>query len=238
MPWYRRSLVNARWIAAGVAAFVVLVGAVVLAIPRRPPDSGGIRELGTTDSAIQAPSAQGVQPWVSAEQAPPSVAPVSPSPGPVQQGGTASACVSDERPRSGTLLRKPLGVGGNSIRVENGADHDAVIQLVDTRQHWTARTAYVRASEQAELRRLAPGEYLLRWVYGDGYISRGGFCQLLGAMGADTLQPITESRTLDDDGGIHVHRRDLSVTLYTVPGGNLGLAPIDPSVVLDSLRAQ
>lgn len=74
-------------------------------------------------------------------------------------------------------------------------------------------------------------------MYGGGYIKRRGFCQLLGAMGADTLQRLTESESLRNDT-VYTDVGTLSVTLYTVPGGNLGVAPINPRAVLDSLRAQ
>lgn len=133
------------------------------------------------------------------------------------------------RPPSGAYIEPPhLTQGRSTLRIENGTDHDAVVNLVkqqgDTKT--VARCVYVRSREEVLLEGIEPGEYLLAWCSGANWDSSSQqFTDLLGCFMADRLLEFTESE-IQEDNRIRYYYTERYVSLHTVLGGNIGTQSI------------
>lgn len=125
-------------------------------------------------------------------------------------------------PATGTYIlpRRTLG-GRGELKVENGTEHDAVIQLVrlSNAGRRTYCKIYVRALDLFTVESIPDGGYEVRFASGDGWISsETRFKSLSGLQKFEDRFDFRVRRSESADG-VETHWTTYSITLHPVPYG-------------------
>ncbi len=114
------------------------------------------------------------------------------------------------------IERKESGLG--SLTVRNGSDGDALVRLTVVGNDEPSRELFVRRSGIAALRHIGAGNYIVSFETGRTYLRQSEeFCDSDGEFEFDKQVTFDERKTRKA-----TLYHDYDITLYTVPGGNVG----------------
>ena len=131
-----------------------------------------------------------------------------------------------ERLVTGERIEDDEGVSGRSeLKISNGTSHDAAVRVVDNATSRTARFFYMQVGDEYILEGIEQGAYQIRWASGFDWVPA---CKdfLREAGYSEAARPLWFKVELDDYGR-EISATRHNVTLYVVPGGNLGKRAID-----------
>ena len=140
---------------------------------------------------------------------------------------------SSVAPKTGTMISgtKPSG-GHGRLEMQNGNADDAVIVLCKSYTSDVCYRAYLRAAETLKLRGIPPGEYDLVFSTGRSWDER----EQRFLDGEEYVQFGKSLDFLEKYENNSVRYTDETITLYTVPDGNVKPVPLNRSEYLRLLQ--
>lgn len=131
-----------------------------------------------------------------------------------------SARMTAIRPATGVALYNKVGSGYSQLHI-SADEHDSLIKLESIADPDVYMLLYVRAHETADVP-VADGTYLIKYTSGESWYGEEA---MFGSKASFTKADDIFEFTVTYSGG-YVYYSDVSVTLYTVVGGNLSTTPI------------
>ena len=141
---------------------------------------------------------------------------------------TKPTCVSDPLvPANGKELMRGGRGGHGVLTIDNGSGYDAIVALYDQKDQRIVRRLYVRSSNVGRATSILPGNYSIRFAFGNAYsANRGRFCSFSGASEFDRPVEYVEYET--EDG---LRYKEARIGLLKVENGNARTHGIDADLV-------
>lgn len=130
--------------------------------------------------------------------------------------------LSSQRPSTGRKFKDGVGWGYGQFTVSAGSV-DACVKLENIADPAKYTLFYVRAGEQATIK-VEDGTYRVKYACGKYWFSQD---RMFGEKTAFTMAEDTMDFTTTREGS-YIYYSDVSITLYTVLGGDLETTEIDP----------